>query len=370
MSGTIDLCSSSQHVMLLYDNDYDRNLASVNYINQGLKEKQLCVYASVDAHDSAHLQTMSLQVNNYDENINKRNLLVVDLKPFYDSALAGDLTPFENFKAQLLQELTDGGGHKGVLIVADCADYLSRNKHFEKCNMVEKWWQDSYVRWLQEQQQQQEKEKEKQNYSLNVICHHPGSILNRHPFEQYRNQISHNHSITMDAADCVFANCTSISSKPAGLSPFTSSFSPEVVIPPLRILVVEPDPDLQQVYGIWLSSMGFNAIITESGQKCLDEVVKATCEGEGKDKNQNEGFDLVILDTHLNDIPCVQVAKKIIAGKADQKIIFTSTMPSTFVKEGIVNPIDSINNNQILIKPFQLSDLLSLLDKGNKASNI
>jgi CheY-like chemotaxis protein len=364
MSGNIDLCSSSQHVMLLYDNDSDRNLASVNYINQGLKEKQLCVYASVDASDSAHLQKMSLQINNYDENINKRNLLVVDLKPFYDSALAGDLTPFENFRAQLLQQLTDGGGHKGLLIVADCADYLSRNKHFEKCNLLEKWWQDSYVRWLQEQQA-----KDKQHYSLNVICPHPGSILNRHTFEQYRNQISHNHTITMDAVDCVFADCTSIFSKPAGLSPFTSSFSPEVVIPPLRILVVEPDPDLQQVYGIWLSSMGFNAIITDSGQKCLDEVLKATCEGEGKDKEKNECFDLIILDTHL-DIPWVQVAKKIIAGKANQKIIFTSTMPSTFVKEGIVDLIGGINNNQILIKPFQLSDLLSLLDKGNKASNI
>jgi CheY-like chemotaxis protein len=234
--------------------------------------------------------------------------------------------------------------------------------------MVEKWWQDSYVRWLQEQQQRQQQEK--QNYGLNVVCPHPGSILNRHTFEQHRNQISHNHSITMDAAACVFADCASVSSKPAGLSPFTSSFSSEVVTPPPRILVVEPDPDLQQVYVIWLSSMGFNAIVTDSGQKCLVEVLKATCGGEGKNKNKNEGFDLIILDTHLNDIPCLQVAKKIIAGKADQKIIFTSTMPSTFVKKDIVNPIGGISNTQILIKPFQLSDLLPLLDKGNKASNI
>jgi hypothetical protein len=39
------------------------------------------------------------------ENIDKRNLLIVDLKPFYDSALAGDLKPFEKFEVQLLQEL-------------------------------------------------------------------------------------------------------------------------------------------------------------------------------------------------------------------------------------------------------------------------
>jgi hypothetical protein len=133
---------------------------------------------------------------------------------------------------------------------------------------------------------------------------HPGSILNRNPFEQYRNQISRNHIITIDTADRAFADCASMSNKPAGISHFTSSFSAAVVTPPpLRILFVEPDPDLQQVYGIWLYSMGYNAIITDSGKKCLDEVLKATYKGEGKDKNKNEGFDLVILDTHLNDIP-------------------------------------------------------------------
>jgi CheY-like chemotaxis protein len=365
MSGTVDLCSRSQHVMLLYNNDSDRNLASVNYINRGLKEKQLCVYASVDAQDSSHLQKLSLQVNNYHENTNKRNLLIVDLKPFYESALVGDLTPFEDFKVQLLQELKDGGDHKGVLIVADCADYLSRNKHFEKCNMVEKWWQDSYVRWIQDQQQQLQQEKEQQNYSLNVICPHPGSILSKHPFDQYRNQISHNHSITMDAADCVFADYQSIPNEPAGLSSVpSSSFSPELALRPLRILVAEPDPDLQQVYDIWLASKGLNAIITDSGKKCLDEVLKASYEDAGKNKNRNEGFDIIILDTHLNDIRCSQVAKKIVTGKADQKIIFTSTLPSTYVKEDVIDSISGINNSQILVKPFQLSDLLSLLTMG------
>jgi CheY-like chemotaxis protein len=364
MSGTIELHSRSQHVMLLYNNDSDRNLASVDYINQGLKEKQLCVYASVDAQDSSHLQKISSQVDNYNENIDKGNLLVVDLKPFYDSALVGDLTPFEDFKVRLLQELKEDQGHRGVLIVADCADYLSRNKHFEKCDMVEKWWQDSYVQWLQDQQQQQEEEK--QSYSLNIICPHPGSILNKHPFAQYRDQISHNHSITMETADCMFAYRPSTPNKHAGVSSVPSSFSPEVESPPLRILVVEPDPDLRQVYGIWLASMGFNAVITDGGKKCLDEILMATYMEAGKNHGTSGGFDIVILDTHLNDIPCSQVAKKIIMGKADQKIVFTSTLPSGCVKEDIIDSIGGVDNNQILVKPFNLSDLLSLLDKGTR----
>jgi hypothetical protein len=210
MFSLFDPTSRNQHVMLLYHNNSDRNLASINYINQGLKEKQLCVYASVDATNSSHLRKISLQINNYNDNINKRNLVIVDLKPFYDSALVGDLTPFEKFKMQLLQELKKRGkDHKGVLIVADCADYLSRNKHFKRCNLVEKWWQDVYVEWVQAQQQAQQQE----NYSINIICPHPGFILNRRPFDQYLDQISRNHSTIIDTSDCIFADYTSAYNK-------------------------------------------------------------------------------------------------------------------------------------------------------------
>jgi hypothetical protein len=69
---------------------------------------------------------------------------------------------------------------------------------------VEKWWQDVYIEWIQDQ---------KHKYNINIICPHPSYILNRCPFDQYRNQISHNHSITIDTNDCVFANYTSTSNK-------------------------------------------------------------------------------------------------------------------------------------------------------------
>ena len=75
-------------------------------------------------------------------------MFIVNLKPFYDSVLAGDLTPFNEFYIQLQQELK----HRDGLIVADCADNLFRNKHFDQCNIVEKWWQDVYIKWLQQQE--------------------------------------------------------------------------------------------------------------------------------------------------------------------------------------------------------------------------
>ena len=104
--------------MLLYNDYSERELASINYINQGLREKQLCIYASVDAYNTARLSKISRQINDYEENIIKRNLIILNLKPFYDSALAGDLTPFDEFYVQLQQELKLNRNN-GVLIVAD-----------------------------------------------------------------------------------------------------------------------------------------------------------------------------------------------------------------------------------------------------------
>jgi His Kinase A (phospho-acceptor) domain len=173
--------------MLLYNDYSERELASINYINQGLREKQLCTYASVDAYNTSHLSKISRQINDYEENIIKRNLIILNLKPFYDSALAGDLTPFDEFYVQLQQELKLNRNN-GVLIVADCADNLFRDRHFDQCNIVEKWWQDVYIKWLQQHQ----------NHVFNVVCPHLGSLLSRRPFDQRKYQLSHNHSVIID----------------------------------------------------------------------------------------------------------------------------------------------------------------------------
>ena len=100
--------------MLLYENNTERDIATIDYINQGLTENQLCVYASVNAYDRSKLSKVSSKINDYKENINKRNLLIINLKPFYDCALRGDLTPFEELRTQIQQEL-ERRNNKSVL---------------------------------------------------------------------------------------------------------------------------------------------------------------------------------------------------------------------------------------------------------------
>ena len=80
---------------------------------------------------------------------------------------------------------------------------------------------------------------------------------------------------------------------------------------------------------------------------------------------------MIILDTHIKDIPCIQVAKEIFSRKPDQRIIFTTTMPSNIVRQDVhsIGIKNNDNNNEILTKPFRLSDLSSLIGRSINNDN-
>jgi CheY-like chemotaxis protein len=346
--------SHNQHVILLCENDLSRNLTAAKCINQGLKGGQLCIYASVNACDVSYLTKLSSLIDSYKENVEKRNLLIVNLKPFYNSALVGDLRPFNEFKIQLQEELEKreyNRKNKDVLIIADCADNLFANQHFDQCEMVENWWHNIYIRWLQ----QQEKE---QRSHFTVICPYSSSLLDKNPFSQHKHQISHNHSITIDTEGHAVSGYTKTVEKELAFN-----FKPNVseVKLPTRIIIAEPNPDLRLLYSFWLPSIGFgfkNVTIIDSGRKCIDELLKLTnCNEESNEPRQEV---IVILDMHLKDVSSIQVAKEIVNRNLCQQIIFTTT---TILPDSIRQEIESVglNSYDVLTKPFELSKLSSLV---------
>ena len=134
------------------------------------------------------------------------------------------------------------------------------------------------------------------------------------------------------------------------------------------VLVAEPEPDLQQMYSIWLRYMGLKEIsITNGGKKLLDEIIKSIDvnkdRDKDKDKDKTDGFGIIILDAHLKDIPCIQVAKEIANTTPDQQIIFTSTLPADIINQHI-DSAGITNIKGILTKPFRYSDLSSLIIKN------
>jgi CheY-like chemotaxis protein len=172
--------------------------------------------------------------------------------------------------------------------------------------------------------------------------------LYKHPFDFHKYKIVDNHSVTIDIAGRTIitsSRCVHIEKQPEPAEPTVP------LVEQTYILVAEPEPDLQYIYNIWLRSSGFkNILITDSGIKCLAEITKI-------EKITQKSKVIVILDSHIRDIPFVEVAKEIVNRKSCKQIIFTTTLPWYNID---LTGIDN-NNSAILLKPFEFTELLSLL---------
>jgi MEDS: MEthanogen/methylotroph, DcmR Sensory domain len=121
---------SNEHIMLLYASDDERNNAAVKYINNGLKSGQKCIYASINAYDSessSNISNLSSKIDNYKENIENGELQIIDFKPYYESVLHGDLSPFNKLKAELektQRQRISEGKKDSILAFADAACML------------------------------------------------------------------------------------------------------------------------------------------------------------------------------------------------------------------------------------------------------
>lgn len=132
---------NQKHVAMLYESREKLAAAIADYLNEGLSRGQLCVYATVYYRDEGHLEEFSTLIQSYDEHIKKGNLLVVDLAPFYISALIGDMKPFEEAK-KLFAARAKERDDKHVRFIGDGTGFMFKNKHFDECALLEEWWQN------------------------------------------------------------------------------------------------------------------------------------------------------------------------------------------------------------------------------------
>src|SRR5687768_3664617 len=122
-----------------------------------------------------------------------------------------------------------------------------------------------------------------------------------------------------------------------------------------RILIAEPEPDIQYLYSLFTKQYGFSISdvnIVENGNKCLEIVFSNT-------DDNNTDYDIIILDTHLRDISGFEVARKIRDRLPHKRIILSTT----YSIDSISSMIDSIGikSQDVLFKPFSFSDLVSVL---------
>jgi len=332
--------------MMLYNNDDDRNDVAVNFINEGLKKGFHCIYGSVHAYDSesrSNISNLSSRIIKYKENIEKDELRIVDFKPYYESALNVDFAPFKKLKTEVehtLNQRKSEGKKDAILIFADAAAFLSHNKHFDESEILEWWWNETTTEWKQN------------NQNITVVCPHPGQILNNPLLTETMLHIGSMHTITIDF------NYNKYNKKHSDYNiqknPKYKHYQNKKKT--IRILIVEPEPDIQYLYSLVTKQHGFEESdinIVKDGTKCLEVIFSA------KDDNNND-YDLIIIDTHLRDISGLEVARKIRDILPHKRIILTTT----YSLDNISNIINSIGikPEDVVRKPFNFADLIALIE--------
>jgi two-component system, OmpR family, response regulator len=134
---------------------------------------------------------------------------------------------------------------------------------------------------------------------------------------------------------------------------------------PKRLLIAEPDSDIHVLYSLFTKQYGFSISdvkVVQNGNKCL-EIIHSSRE----DNNENNDYDIFIVDTHLRDISGFEVARKILDRLPHKKIILTTT----YSLDNISSMIDSIGikSQDVLFKPFSFSDFVSILKELGMSYN-
>ena len=134
---------------------------------------------------------------------------------------------------------------------------------------------------------------------------------------------------------------------------------------PKRLLIAEPDSDIHVLYSLFTKQYGFSISdvkVVQNGNKCLEII-----DSSRKDNNENNDYDIFIVDTHLRDISGFEVARKICDRLPHKRIILTTT----YSLDSICSMIDSIGikSQDVLFKPFSYSDLVSILKEPEMSYN-
>jgi hypothetical protein len=179
----------------------DEQEASTQYINEALKKGYLTIYLPINgSNNNSSASSLSKIVSpgsiEYEENMNRGNLLTLDTRTFYNFALAGDLQPFEELKVLIEEAIEEkkiasernDEEEPIVLVVAGVAAELNRNEKFDECINVEKWWQKTHSEWLQK------------GLKVTVICPHLIPKLDKTEFMHYKQAISSLHDIVVDSS--------------------------------------------------------------------------------------------------------------------------------------------------------------------------
>ena len=165
-----------KHGLVLYPPEDGK--AATKYVDEALSRGQLVVYVPVNRdNDTLHISNIESEITNYEDNVNRGNLLTIDTRSFYNFLLSGNMEPFEELKVLLEEAMREriAAGKKndeGVTFVSGIAGTLATNQRFEESINAEKWWQKTHSEWLQK------------GLKVTMICLHPSTVFDKQSQEE------------------------------------------------------------------------------------------------------------------------------------------------------------------------------------------
>ena len=242
---------------------------------------------------------------------------------------------------ETLKHRKDRGKKDAILVFADAACFLSLNKLFDECEIVEWWWNETTTEWRQN------------NQNITVICPHSRQILNNSLLSDTKLRISSMHTITIDF-NYNMNNKKHYNYDLQNISKYQEYQNKRKT---KKILIVEPEPDIQYIYSLFTRQHGFkesDVNIVENGNKCLEIIFS-------ENFDNNNDYDIIIIDTHLRDISGFEVARKIHDKYPHKRIILTTTSTLNNISD-IIDSI-GIEPKDVFLKPFNFAELIKAIDE-------
>jgi hypothetical protein len=183
-----------QHAMLRYSNNGggDSHGLAIRYVNEALSREHLTIYISANTDNIVNISGIpernTSKIINYEDKVNRGDLLTLNYESFYKYALDGNMQPLEELKViteEAINERTASGKSNEVTIVNGISGSLAANQEFDPSINVEKWTENTHSEWL------------KKGLQVTIICLHPRSMLDKNELMHYKQAMSSLHTTTL-----------------------------------------------------------------------------------------------------------------------------------------------------------------------------
>ena len=135
-----------QHAILLYRHGDDQDTPTT-YVNEALNRGYLTIYLPITKTSLS--KSIDYEEKEEKNAVNRDNLLTIDIRTFYNFALAGDLQPFEELKVLIEEAIEEkrriaskrsvSNEEVIVVVLAGVSAELARSGKFDECVKVEEW---------------------------------------------------------------------------------------------------------------------------------------------------------------------------------------------------------------------------------------